>query len=172
MAYVDKLTDSYNRNAFQLIFSQLLKEEKRLKRRISLLFLDLDHFKSVNDKYGHNCGDFVLKSFSELVLNIIRETDILCRWGGEEFVVLLVDCSLEKAIDVSEKIRVALFNLEIPFWKDIIRITVSIGVAERRENENLSQLINRADRMMYRAKEQGRNQVVYEEYGPSSNAVQ
>ena len=172
MAYVDKLTDSYNRNAFQLIFSQLLKEEKRLNRKISLLLLDLDHFKSVNDKYGHNCGDFVLKSFSELILNTIRETDILCRWGGEEFVVLLVDCSLEKTIDVAEKIRVALFNLEIPFWKDIIRITVSIGVAERLENENLSQLINRADRMMYRAKDQGRNQVVFEEYSPSSNAVQ
>ncbi|MBN1276041.1 MAG: diguanylate cyclase [Deltaproteobacteria bacterium] len=162
MAYVDTLTDSYNRNAFQLIFSQLSKEEKRLKRKSSLLLLDLDHFKSINDKYGHNCGDLVLKSFSELVLKIIRETDVFCRWGGEEFVLLLVDCSMDKAVEVAEKIRIAVSELEIPFWRDIIKVTVSIGVVERLEKENLSQLINRADRMMYLAKEQGRNQVFFD----------
>ena len=159
LANVDSLTGVYNRHAFALIFSQALKGKQRNQSSLSLMIVDIDRFKSINDQYGHECGDLVLKSFVETVLNRIRETDVVCRWGGEEFVILLGDCKLEYAQKVAESIREAVSTHQISCSGDAVTITLSAGVVVHRDPETLNQLVSRADKLMYQAKSEGRNRV-------------
>ena len=162
-ANIDLLTNACNRTVFSAIFSQTIKGNKRRNSPLSLIIIDIDRFKAVNDTCGHHCGDLVLKLFSDTVKGIIREADVLCRWGGEEFVLLLVDCPVHQASKVAEKIRKVISEMEIHLGKETVSITISAGVVEHREGETLSQLVDRADKLMYLAKEQGRNRVVSEE---------
>ena len=119
--------------------------------------LDLDYFKRINDTYGHMAGDEVLKQVSETVSGIIRSTDIFGRFGGEEFVVLIPETSVNGAVQVAEKIRLA---IEKAVWPVDEIITVSIGVVERNLNESLDDLYRRVDHQLYQAKTAGRNRVV------------
>ncbi|ACM93567.1 diguanylate cyclase [Nautilia profundicola AmH] len=143
---IDYLTDILNR-------SGCLSKIKALDD-YSVLVLDVDHFKQINDTYGHNVGDEILKRFVDVVRNTIRKNDIFCRWGGEEFVIILPDTDKETAKLVAEKIRKTVENTDF----DNLKITVSIGVAQKEKNFNETFKI--ADMKLYEAKELGRNRVV------------
>jgi diguanylate cyclase (GGDEF)-like protein len=162
LASIDSLTGAYNRHAFALLFSQAVKAKQRARAGLALLILDIDHFKSINDRYGHECGDMVLKQFAETVVQKIRQSDVFCRWGGEEFVILLVDCGIEHARRITENLRQAVSAHKIPCGPDAVAITLSAGVVEHRDPETLHELVVRADRLMYQAKAEGRDRVCCE----------
>lgn len=159
MATTDKLTGGMNRQAFDYFFKRLRATRFTHPKPMSILILDIDHFKRVNDAYGHGVGDLVLQNIAQLLLQAIRSSDQACRWGGEEFVVLLDDCSLENALQRADILRRAVEIAEVSYQKEKIHITISVGVTQYRENENLDTFINRADIALYRAKQLGRNRV-------------
>ena len=162
LANCDALTGAFNRNAFSQVFEKAVNRNKRKNQELSLILIDLDHFKSINDKHGHHCGDIVLKVFSETITDSIRETDVLCRWGDEEFILFLGNCPLEDAVNVVERIRKTSSELHIPCENHLLNITISAGVVQYRQGETLSQLTARADRVMKQAKNQGKNRVAFE----------
>ena len=159
MATIDKLTGVMNRQAFDYFFKRLRAMRFTHRKPMSILILDIDHFKRVNDAYGHGVGDLVLQNIAQLLLQAIRSSDQACRWGGEEFVVLLDDCTLENALQRADILRRAVEIAEVSYQKEKIHITISVGVTQYRENENLDTFINRADIALYRAKQLGRNRV-------------
>ena len=122
--------------------------------QLSLIILDIDFFKKVNDTYGHNIGDNVLIQVSHALLKNLRNIDTLCRWGGEEFLVLLPTASLDNAIYLAEKLRLFISNLEIEI---VSNITVSLGVCEVVQGEDMQSAIDRADKALYVAKNSGRD---------------
>jgi len=160
MATTDKLTGLYNRQALDMLFKQVIFDQKRDPDDLSLLLMDIDHFKKVNDEYGHLAGDAVLEHFAMLINSRLRETDIVCRWGGEEFLILLKGCNLETASNMAEELRLAIMNNPLRYYDKIVEITVSIGVTEYALLDTRENLIDRADRALYEAKASGRNQVM------------
>lgn len=159
MATTDKLTGVMNRQAFDYYFKRMRAMRFNHRKPMSLLILDIDHFKRVNDAYGHGVGDMVLQNIAQLIQQTTRSSDQACRWGGEEFVILLDDCTLENAILRAEKLRRVVENAEVSYQKEKINITISCGVTQYRDIENLDTFINRADIALYRAKQLGRNRV-------------
>lgn len=160
MATTDKLTGVANRQVFDMLFNQAFKYSKRRGGPLSAIMLDLDHFKQVNDTYGHPAGDVVLKATAQTVKRLIRDSDIVCRWGGEEFFVLLPDCDQVQAVAVAEKIRHTLETQKgVSFGAQTISITASFGVAELLPGDSKVDLIRRVDNALYIAKEKGRNSV-------------
>lgn len=156
----DPLTGLGNRRSFD---QSIMKEIARARRggaALSLVMCDLDFFKQVNDTYGHDVGDEVLKSFAKLIASTIRSFDIATRFGGEEFTILMPGADMMQAMTIAERIRSALdrFNLDIPSK----RITASFGVATLSSSDNPDSLLKKADLAMYRAKATGRNRVVGE----------
>ncbi|GKW02503.1 GGDEF domain-containing protein [Pectobacterium odoriferum] len=160
MATTDKLTGLMNRQAFDYLFLRLGAKNALRHKSLSILLIDIDHFKRINDQYGHNVGDFVLQGVSALLSSNTRSSDQSCRWGGEEFVILLDDCDINAAQQRAEALRHSIEIAQIPCREGTIQVTVSCGVAEYRAGETLSMLINRADIALYQAKQQGRNRVV------------
>lgn len=157
LATKDSLTEVHNRHMFTELFAQELSILKRQDVKLSLMMIDLDHFKRVNDTYGHNIGDYVLKNFVSLVVSTIREADLFARWGGEEFVLLLRNAGCDEAYRVGEKIR----NLvESQVFDEVGHITCSIGITEVFPEDSLTSAIERADGALYAAKERGRNQTI------------
>jgi len=154
LAVTDTLTNVYNRR----YFTQKLEEEMERVRRsgssFSLIMLDIDHFKNVNDLFGHNAGDLVLKSMAEMIANRIRKIDTMARWGGEEFVLLLPETDGNAAVILAETLRKQLSQMEIPV---VGKITASFGVASYSSGDTVDTLVNRADKRMYEAKSAGRN---------------
>jgi diguanylate cyclase (GGDEF)-like protein len=121
---------------------------------MSLILLDIDYFKKVNDVYGHNAGDKTLVQVSHTILKILRNVDVVCRWGGEEFLIILPTADIEHAISIAEKLRKAIEDLCI----DVVgKITASFGVSQVREGEEMQESIDRADKALYLAKDSGRN---------------
>ncbi len=163
MATTDKLTGIMNRQAFDYFFKRLLAKRISQHRSISILLVDIDHFKQVNDHYGHGVGDIVLRHIANLIQQTVRHSDQACRWGGEEFVILLDDCNLDNALLRADTLRKKIESAKVRTKDDTIQITISCGVAEYKNNETLDMLINRADIALYQAKQQGRNQVVKSE---------
>ena len=157
LATKDSLTSINNRHTFAELFDQELATLKRYNIDLSLLMLDLDDFKKVNDTYGHNIGDYVLKTFSSIVTELIREADVFARWGGEEFVVLLQHTDCDQAYLAAEKIRLA---VEAHTFNQAGRVTCSIGITRVNTDDVLSVAIERADQALYAAKHQGRNQTI------------
>ena len=153
----DPLTGAYNRYFLEREISNLIYECERYKIPLSMMLLDLDYFKAINDKYGHEKGDEVLKAFSEVILGNIRMNDILVRWGGEEFVIILKHTELDQAQTVAEKMRKVIEETIIP---NIQNVTVSIGVSQYTLGEGYQPWFVRTDAAMYQAKNLGRNQVV------------
>lgn len=149
-----------NRQAFDYLFRRLGTKNALQHKSLSILLIDIDHFKKINDKYGHNVGDLVLQEISALLSANTRSSDQPCRWGGEEFVILLDDCDINAAQQRAEALRQNIEITHLPYREGAIQVTVSCGVAEYRAGETLSMLINRADIALYQAKQQGRNQVV------------
>ena len=154
---IDNLTGIKNR----YYFDERIKEEvdlaKRQKVSFSLLLFDLDHFKLVNDNFGHDIGDKVLKRVTDAVSKIIRSYDIFARWGGEEFVVLMPNTTEAEAVLAAEKIRKAVEDIIHP---DIEKITISIGIAIWEVDDDVDQIFVKADKALYTAKNQGRNRVI------------
>lgn len=157
LATVDRLTQVINRFEFDKMLGHSIAVSRRYGRAISILLVDIDHFKSINDVYGHLIGDEVLKAFSELLRHQIRQSDIVARWGGEEFIILLPDTSLSAAITMAEALRQ---RIEVHPFVRIGNLTCSIGVAEFNGIEEADDLLRRADEKLYTAKNSGRNRVI------------
>ena len=157
LAHTDMLTKSYNRRYFYERVTEELKIKKVQKRNIALLMIDLDHFKKINDTYGHDIGDKVLISFVQTCKQVMRKNDIFARIGGEEFVLYLPDTDDITAIEIAEKIRSSLLENEITFAQDLT-LTVSIGIS--RNTFKLNKLLSQADKALYKAKNTGRNKCV------------
>jgi diguanylate cyclase (GGDEF)-like protein len=158
---LDPLTGCYNRREFDRLVGHHIAGAKRYDRDLSVIMLDVDHFKQVNDTYGHLAGDAVLKSISEAVFSAIRKGDYLARYGGEEFMVVLPDTKMPRAIELSERLRVVIENLEISLPDgQKIRKTASFGVATLREHDGRESLVQAADTRLYEAKAAGRNRVM------------
>jgi len=158
----DPLTRLGNRNALELAAGHEIALARRHRQPCSMLVIDLDHFKEINDNQGHLAGDLVLQEFAKSLQDNLRKTDIVCRWGGEEFIVLLKDTNAGTAGQLAEKIRQRTENLVLPFEDQELRFTTSIGIAEWQNGDSLQRLIGRADQALYRAKQSGRNRVCVE----------
>ena len=157
LATKDVLTEVHNRHMFGELFAKELSIFKRQGGKLALVMIDLDHFKRINDTYGHNIGDFVLQEFASLVKSSVREADLFARWGGEEFVLLLRNAGCDEAFGVGEKIRKLLESEELG---EAGKVTCSIGITEVLIEDTLVSAIERADNAMYTAKECGRNRTI------------
>jgi len=158
----DGLTRIYNRHSFEERLIYEIKRRRRYNHDLSLLMVDLDHFKSVNDTYGHKAGDMVLRKVGEILTNTFRTTDLAARYGGEEFVILLPHTSEEAAWKLAERVRTAIEEQSFEFECQQFSITASIGVASVEGGALTSDddLIIKADKALYQAKNNGRNMVV------------
>jgi len=154
----DNLTGLFNRNKFNSLFGKEIRRGHRYKNDLSLVILDIDFFKVVNDKYGHQIGDQVLKEISSIILQNVREHDTVVRWGGEEFLILLPETDIEGAVIVAEKVRSTICNR--PLSKENINITASFGITLMNEKDTEESFISRSDEALYEAKKNGRNKVV------------
>jgi len=162
----DPLTGLLNRRAFLEVLTRLVdllpavrgEYRKRSLSTLSVFFIDLDYFKKVNDNWGHAVGDEVLREVAKTLRKKLRESDIICRWGGEEIVVALPNLHADEAVEVAEKIRRAVAKLT--FSELSLQVTVSIGVATATQYESGNKLITYADKAVYQAKEKGRDRVV------------
>lgn len=155
-AHTDPLTRLANRGWFEENFERELAKAERLNRPLALVMFDVDHFKAVNDRFGHQTGDRVLIALSARASQTLRNYDLLGRWGGEEFVALLPETDLAHATGIAERLREEIAALDLP---GIGQVSCSFGVAERRDGEDPDGLLNRADAALYQAKDAGRNQV-------------
>lgn len=155
---VDGLTSLYNHKSVVERLDYEVKRCKRYKRKLSVVMMDIDKFKNINDTYGHQFGDTVLVKISELLRKNVRINDIVGRYGGEEFILIFPETDLEGAILITEKLRRTIQNTE--FGTEGLEVTISGGIAEL-DNEDSSILIKKSDECMYKAKKMGRNRIVY-----------
>ena len=160
MATTDKLTGLLNRQAFEVLFDQALHETKRSKLPLAVMMMDIDEFKSVNDRFGHAAGDVVLAGIAQLVRENLRESDSACRWGGDEFCVLLRQCDAPGAEAIAAKLRRAVESGTFQTTAGPLGSALSIGVAQYRAGETEEEITARADARLYEAKRGGRNRVV------------
>lgn len=159
-AAIDPLTGCYNRRAFEVQLKGHAASAGRHGKSLSVFMFDLDHFKSVNDMYGHLGGDEVLKEVSRLVRRNIRTEDIFARYGGEEFIAILPETDQAHAIELADRLRQKILALHIPFSDHVIRVTASFGVAQLGGDADIEKLVEDADSMLYKAKFNGRNRVM------------
>ena len=158
---VDGLTGLYNRRFLQDHSNQIIASTLRRKKQISLLMCDMDYFKQVNDKFGHDVGDNVLKDTSHILKKCIRDSDIVIRFGGEEFLILLIDTEVGYGLTVAEKIRAAVEEFNFKINDGILKKTISIGISDfPHDTDGFWQAIKFADVALYKAKENGRNRCV------------
>lgn len=157
LATRDNLTGLYNRHHFDMVINDLMEHADRYHESISCFMFDLDHFKIVNDTYGHQAGDQVLKSMAGIVDTVMRRSDLAFRFGGEEFLILMPRTSIGGAAVAAEKLRSAIEHMELP---QVGRQTISIGVSERMKAESLRHWLRRTDDALYQAKQGGRNRVM------------
>jgi diguanylate cyclase (GGDEF)-like protein len=154
LAYKDSLTELYNRRGLDYA----IQDKPILKESFAVIICDIDHFKLVNDRYGHDVGDIVIQEFSGLIKELTRKTDICARWGGEEFLIILPLTDEQEALIVAEKIRSACEQQRFKEQPDLL-FTSSFGICVKKDGENFDSLIKSADQALYQAKNQGRNQV-------------
>lgn len=154
LASIDALTGLYNRYKFSQLYLSSYESMVQRHNKMSIVLLDIDHFKQVNDTYGHNVGDKTLVEVSQALLRVVRGVDVVCRWGGEEFIILLPTATLKEAISIAKKLQKSVSKVKI---EEVGSITASFGVSEVREGEEMKDSINRADKALYAAKKSGRN---------------
>ncbi|MEO8672490.1 MAG: GGDEF domain-containing protein [Tahibacter sp.] len=160
LATSDPLTSLYNRRQFQELMEKEILRATRHLRALNLAFLDIDHFKSINDRYGHPAGDSVIRGIAELLRQSARADQLVARIGGEEFAVVYAEQSLDDASRAAERLRIAVEALRFDLGRGPERVTISIGVAPwQRGMTTLGDLMRAADEQLYRAKQAGRNQV-------------
>jgi diguanylate cyclase (GGDEF)-like protein len=163
MAYTDPLTQAYNRASFDDSVKREMSLAARNAKNLSIIFLDIDHFKHINDHYGHDCGDFTLASIAKRIKENLRGSDMLFRIGGEEFVILLNGTDMAGAELLAERIRASIEHHILAFGMETIKITVSLGVSTLLKDDGADTFIKRADAAMYKAKKAGRNRVMLAE---------
>lgn len=151
---MDQLTGLYNRRKLDQVLSEQIDLASRYDTPFSVLLLDVDFFKKVNDTYGHLMGDQLLQDLSHILTKKIRSVDILGRWGGEEFLIILPNCQLAGAMQLAEKIRLAIAETS---FQNVGARTVSIGASDYKKGDQVEQLLQRADHALYQAKKSGRN---------------
>jgi diguanylate cyclase (GGDEF)-like protein len=154
LATLDKLTGAYNRMKFDEIIEREIERIRRYHRPFSMLMFDIDHFKGVNDNYGHNGGDYVLRTIADFVRENIRTLDYFVRWGGEEFLIICSDSKMDEAYIVAEKIRKM---VEGYIFDQVGKLTISLGVVEALDSDTEDSLLKRVDDAMYKAKREGGN---------------
>ena len=154
LAMTDDLTGALNRRKFYEILDHEIDRYKRYGTELSLLLIDIDYFKKVNDNFGHHTGDQILQKFSDLIQNLIRKSDYFARIGGEEFAIILPQSNLQQAVNMAEKIRNRISEYNFP---EVGKLTASIGISEIQKNEESGNFTQRTDDALYSAKENGRN---------------
>ncbi len=159
LSLTDALTGLYNRRHFNAELEREFMRSKRYGGDLCIAIIDIDFFKKINDTYGHLCGDYVLKEVAYLILENFRKTDMVFRYGGEEFVVLMTETSLENSLIPLERLRKTIENNNFIFKGEKIKVTISIG-AETNHTESTEEFLNNADKALYQAKQNGRNQTV------------
>ncbi|GAW94677.1 diguanylate cyclase [Colwellia marinimaniae] len=160
MSRIDGLTQIYNRRHWQESLAQEYAKSRRHNKKLSLIMLDLDHFKLLNDNYGHQCGDMVLTEISALVSSLLRVEDTFGRYGGEEFAIILPETHLAGAMELGQRICTSIATASLNYNGVAIKVTVSLGVAELSDDDSrYEELITQADLALYQAKGQGRNKV-------------
>lgn len=159
LSLTDALTGLYNRRHFNAELEREFMRSKRYGGDLCIAIIDIDFFKKINDTYGHLCGDYVLKEVAYLILENFRKTDMVFRYGGEEFVVLMTETSLENSLIPLERLRKTIENNNFIFKGEKIKVTISIGT-ETNHTESTEEFLNNADKALYQAKQSGRNQTV------------
>jgi diguanylate cyclase (GGDEF)-like protein len=155
LADTDKLTGLFNREKFDQYLTNLIGSDEQSDTSLSLLLLDVDHFKKINDTKGHLEGDRILKGLADVLKSKMRPSDLLARWGGEEFVVVLPDTKLDSAKDFAERLRTHVEQNTIVG----VNVSVSIGITQLTATDNIDALLSRADKALYQAKSNGRNRI-------------
>lgn len=159
IATTDTLTGLPNRKLFELHVNKVLRMAERSHSSVSMMLIDVDHFKKINDQHGHLMGDEALSQIAETLQKTIRHSDSICRWGGDEFIIVLPSCTLNQAADIAEKIRCEVQLISLLKEHVDFKLSVSLGIAQYKTGDTLPSLLKRADLALYRAKHQGRNQV-------------
>ncbi|MEJ2528991.1 MAG: GGDEF domain-containing protein [Gammaproteobacteria bacterium] len=161
LAKVDGLTNVFNRRHFTTSLENEVDRARRYERELSLLMIDIDHFKRVNDSLGHRAGDYVLKQLADIFVNSSRRVDYVCRYGGEEFAIILPEVDIMGANKFAHKLKNAVATHHFAFEQHPLHITISIGVSDAMDSDQSAEdLIETADRRLYLAKERGRNRVI------------
>ncbi len=162
LAQLDPLTGINNRRAFYDTTEPLWSTALRKERNVSVILMDIDMFKQINDTHGHAHGDKVLLAIAAMLMKLIRQGDVLARWGGEEFVVFLPETNIQEAVALAERLRAAIAGARIRHATGETAITASFGVAAKEvHHATLDALISLADDYLYQSKQQGRNRVSY-----------
>lgn len=165
-AMLDPLTECFNR---RILDDLLIREVARAERygiNLSVIMLDVDHFKMVNDTYGHQAGDFILRELSRLLKTTLRKSDYLVRYGGEEFIMILPEISIENTLLVSERLRQMIEEQRFMFGAQALQITSSFGISSFSSRKSAADMVREADEMLYHSKNTGRNRVSYREEVP------
>lgn len=160
LAITDPLTRTRNRRGITIGVLEAMAHAERYQHPLSVAMVDVDHFKEVNDKYGHKAGDRVLEGVASILVETLRMPDKVGRYGGEEFLLILAETGLEQTTTIVERIRAEVGAAEFDIGNDKIKLTISIGATPFVKGEDLEQLLSRADRALYEAKRSGRNLVV------------
>lgn len=166
VASTDPLTGAGNRRWFDQEMSRRVTQFRRYGNPCSLLIIDVDHFKSINDTCGHDVGDHALKGLAKVVAATLRDTDFLFRIGGEEFAALLTETDVSSGIIAAERIRLAIAEMKVPTELNPIHLTVSVGGAQLHANESIESWFKRADSALLRAKQNGRNRTLFDFHPP------
>lgn len=169
----DPLTLLYNKRHFDRVLQTEMERSRRSLQTLSIILLDLDHFKAINDSFGHPTGDYVLQRAAQIFRDELRMIDVPCRYGGEEFVIILPATPLVTAIQVAERLRLALKQTPITTPKGDLMITASFGVSAFRHDQKITAttLIERADQNLYAAKRGGRDRVCADPAAPNPSSV-
>lgn len=162
MTLVDPLTGLYNRRHFDKCFEREFMRAKRYGNALSIAVIDVDFFKNINDTHGHSFGDFVLREIAYLATSTVRTTDMIFRYGGEEFAIIFTETDRDSAIIPLERLRQIIEEHNFRFNNNEIKVTISIGVSSDTQAETPQQMFDNADRALYKAKEDGRNRIIVE----------
>ena len=158
---MESLSGLFNRRKLRDAGKEAFLRAKRYQEKLTVLMMDIDYFKKVNDTYGHQIGDEVIKEFSKVLSQIFRDTDIVGRIGGEEFAAIMINAELDLGYQKAELFRKAIEARKMIFGEHTVRITVSIGIAELdKETQTLDSIVNHADDALYEAKRSGRNKTI------------
>jgi two-component system cell cycle response regulator len=155
-AIYDALTGLFNRRSFDDLMAREMASKERYEHALSLVMIELDHFKAVNDTHGHDSGDALLRDLADILRNVCRPSDLPCRWGGKEFVWLMPETDLEGASQAAERLRA---DIESHRFEKVGTLTASLGIAQAGQSDSAEQVHKRADEALCRAKDGGRNRV-------------
>jgi diguanylate cyclase (GGDEF)-like protein len=160
LTMIDSLTGAYNRRYLELFMEKSIPISKRTNSTLVFMMLDIDHFKKVNDNYGHQCGDQALKHTASIIKSNVRDSDVFVRFGGEEFAVIILNSDVAEGLIIAEHIRSAVEKSEFIYKNERIHFTISIGVSFY-SGDNAEDIIEKSDNALYKAKENGRNQIAF-----------